>query len=51
MIVLLVLDLSMKLREYLHTFDIFPTSFAIGFYDKKDESKPKTRRFKMITLD
>ena len=51
MIVLVVFDITIKLKEYLETFDIFPTAFAIGFSDVTDEMKHKFKRFKMISLE
>ncbi|CDW79896.1 dna polymerase eta [Stylonychia lemnae] len=47
---LVVLDLSLKVKEILEDVEIFPQSFQIGFYDRQDNNKPKTRRFKMISL-
>ena len=51
MISLVVLDLTIKIKEYIENFKIFPTAFAVGFYDKLDGNASKTRRAKMLTYD
>ena len=49
MITLVVLDLIIKIKETIEDFGIFPTSFAIGFYDQLDNKSAKTRRSKMVS--
>jgi hypothetical protein len=49
MITLVMADLIIKIKEILEDFEIFPTAFAIGFYDQLDQMAPKTRRAKMVS--
>ncbi len=50
MITLVMFDLINKINECLQDFQIFPTTFGIGFNDLKDSFKAKTRRAKMVSL-
>ena len=50
MITLVMLDIIIKIKEMIEDFEVFPTSFAVGFHDQLDSRAPKTRRGRMLSL-